>query len=72
MMNIKSRKYGSSRPAAEAADRLEELEREVIRLRARLSEEIKWGHRLCTPGNCESSGTDCPANAGAQAPSEAR
>ena len=31
-------------------------------LESRLAEEIKWGHRNCTNGNCESSGTDCPAN----------
>ena len=27
----------------------------------RLAEEMKWGHRFCTPDNCVSSGTDCPA-----------
>jgi len=31
-------------------------------LESRLAEEIKWGHRNCTHDNCESSGTDCPAN----------
>ena len=31
-------------------------------LESRLSEEIKWGHRDCTEGDCKSSGTDCPAN----------
>ena len=35
-------------------------------LESRLAEEIKWGHRNCTHDNCESSGTDCPANAGGQ------
>ena len=32
----------------------------------RLAEEITWGHRFCTPDNCVSSGTDCPAHAEAE------
>lgn len=36
------------------------LEAEVGRLRSRLAEEIRYGHRHCTRGNCCSSGIDCP------------
>jgi hypothetical protein len=31
-------------------------------LERRLTEEIKWGHRLCTGDDCKSSGNDCPHN----------
>lgn len=31
-------------------------------LEDRLDDEIKWGHRHCTPENCVSSGVDCPAD----------
>ena len=44
----------------------EEAQTEIERLRARLAEEIKWGHRKCVDGNCLSSGTDCPAQNGVE------
>ena len=52
----------------EEADDIDTLRREfskVLRpLEDRLAEEIKWGHARCTPDNCVSSGTDCPAREG--------
>jgi hypothetical protein len=38
------------------------LKRQVEVMAKRLSQEITWGHRNCTPDNCVSSGIDCPAN----------
>lgn len=45
-----------------AQDSIKEANAEIAKLRRRLAEEIKWGHRECTHDNCNSSGTDCPAN----------
>lgn len=39
----------------------EQLEARIKELERRLAEEIHYGHRKCVPGNCVSSGTDCPA-----------
>jgi len=43
--------------------KLADMTAELAIAKQRLAEEIKWGHRFCTPDNCVSSGTDCPARA---------
>ena len=42
-------------------EEINRLRKELDYTKKRLREEVKWGHRKCTLGNCVSSGTDCPA-----------
>jgi hypothetical protein len=65
---IARREAALNKAEKDVIERITTLERELAAMTARvqlaerrLAEEIKWGHRCCTPDNCVSSGTDCPA-----------